>query len=314
MKTSGKVMLLILCCSALIVGCKRKDKNIDVDKTIKRNGISTTLTKEEHFKLAAFLMSSGVIDSGGFANKISEIKSESSQKNKSSIANNSSSADGSGIGHEEQRLGTFTTLFASNITQGDADYATVAGASPSARTLRKGIRAVNENYLTFRVRGNRIKTVIPFVAVIDKNASNNRGHLVKIAEQVGAPPRLVPDGPHWGTLSSDRLAYLQSVDKKGNTSMVNIVALGSELRKSAISTTGEVKIITHADVIRYKAGTAIEPGFKLSTFGNVYNSYTLTGILRITYNGAGFSGSSDDKPGFTCFSIVKCEQVGLLKN
>jgi len=312
MKTSGKLMLLLFYCSALMVGCKRKDKSISVD--LKNNGISTNLTNEERLKLAAFLMSSAVLDSAGFATKISEIRRESSQKNKSSIANNSSSADASGIGHEEQSLGTFSALFASNITQGDADYATVAAASPSARTLRKGIRAVNENYLTFTVRGNRLKTVIPFVAVIDKNASNDRGHLVKIAEQVGAPPRLVPDGPHWGTLSSVRLAYLQSVDKKGNTSMVNIVALGSELRKSAISTTGEVKIITDSDVIRYKAGKALEPGFNLSTFGNVYNSYTLSGILRITYNGAGFSGRSDDKPGFTCFSTVKCEQNGLLKN
>jgi hypothetical protein len=314
MKTSGKLMLLLCYCSALIVGCKRKDKNINVDKIIKRNGISTQLTNEEYSKLTAFLMNNAVIDSAGFATKISEIRREISQKNKSSIANNSSMVNDSGFSHEEQSLGTFSALFASNITQGDADYATVAGASPSARTLRKGIRAVNENYLTFRVRGNRIKTVIPFVAVIDKNAQNDRGHLVKIVEQVGAPPRLVPDGPHWGTLSSDRPAFLQSIHTKGNTSMVNFVALGSELRKSAISTTGEVKIITDADVIRYKAGKAIEPGFNLSTFSNVYNSYTLSGILRITYNGAGFSGRSDDKPGFTCFSTLKCEQAGLLKN
>lgn len=314
MKTSGKLMLLLLCCSALIVGCKRKDKNINVDKTIKRVGISTKLTNEEYLKLTAFLMSSAVIDSAGFANKINEIKSESSQKNKSSIANNSSSADGSGTDHEEQNFGSLTTLFASNINQGDADYATVTAASPAATTLRKGVRAVNENYLTFAVRGNRIKTVIPFVAVIDKNALNDRGHLVKIAEQVGALPHLVPDGPHWGTFSSVGPAWLQSVHTQGNTSMVNVVAMGNEIRKSAISTTGEVKIITDADVIRYKAGKAIEPGFNLSTFGNVYNSYTLSGILRITYNGAGFSGSSDDKPGFTCFSTLKCKQDGLLKN
>jgi hypothetical protein len=314
MKTSGKLMLLLFYCSALMVGCKRKDKNVSVNKTLKNNGISTNLTNEEHLKLTAFLMSSAVIDSADFANKISEIKSQSSRKNKSSIINNSSSADASGIDHEEQSLGTFTTLFASNINQADADYATVTGTSPAATTLRKGIRAVNENYLTFTVRGNRIKTVIPFVAVIDKNAQNDRGHLVKIIEQVGAPPRLVPDGPHWGALPSVRPAYLQSVHTKGNTSMVNIVALGSELRKSAISSTGEVKIITDADVTRYKAGKAIEPGFNLPTFGNVYNSYTLSGILRITYNGAGFSGSSDDKPGFTCFSTLKCKQDGLLKN
>ncbi|XHR97301.1 hypothetical protein ACFJIV_11975 [Mucilaginibacter sp. UC70_90] len=314
MKTSGKLMLLLLCCSVLTVGCKRKDKNINVDKTIKRRGISTILTEEEHLKFTAFLMSSAVIDSAGFANKINEIKSESSQKNKSSIANNSSSVDANGTGYEEQNFCSFTTLFTSNINQGDADYRNVTAASPAATTLRKGIRAVDENYLTFAVRGNRIKTVIPFVAVIDKNALNDRGHLVKIAEQVGALPHLVPDGPHWGTLSSDRLAFLQSINTKGNTTMVNFVALGSELRKSAISTTGEVKIITDADIIRYKAGKAIEPGFNLSTFGNVYNSYTLSGILRITYNDAGFSGRSEDKPGFTCFSTLKCEQDGLLKN
>ncbi len=307
-------MLLLLCCSALIVGCKRKDKNINVDKTIKRNGISTTLTKEEHLKLTAFLMSSAVIDSASFANKISEIRRESSQKNKSSIANNSSSANASGTGYEEQNFGSFTTLFASNINQGDADYATVTGASPAATTLRKGIRAVNENYLTFTVRGNKIKTVIPFVAVIDKNALNDRGHLVKIAEQVGAPPRLVPDGPHWGIFSSVGPAYLQSVHTQGNTNMVDIVAMGSEIRKSVISTTGQVKIITDADIIRYKAGKAIEPGFNVSTFGNFYNSYTLTGTLRITYNGAGFMRSTEDTPGFTCFSTVKCKQTGLLKN
>jgi hypothetical protein len=96
--------------------------------------------------------------------------------------------------------------------------------------------------------------------------------------------------------------------------MVDIVAMGSEIRKSVISTTGQVKIITDADVNRYIAGKAIEPGFNVSTFGNVYNSYTLSGTLRITYNGAGFSGSSDDAPGFTCFSTVKCKQTGLLKN
>jgi hypothetical protein len=314
MKTSGKLMLLLLCCSALIVGCKRKDKNINVDKTIKRNGISTTLTKEEHLKLTAFLMSSAIIDSASFANKISEIKSESSQKNKSSIANSPSSADASGTGYEEQNFGSFTTLFASNINQGDADYATVTGASPAATTLRKGIRAVNETYLTFTVRGNRIKTVIPFVAVIDKNPLNDRGHLVKIAEQVGAPPHLVPDGPHWGTFSSVGPAYLQLVHTQGNTSMVDIVAMGNEIRKRVVSTTGEVKIIADADVTKYKAGTAIDAGLIVSTLDNIYNNYTLTGTLRITYNGAGFMRSTDDTQGFTCFSTVKCKQTGLLKN
>jgi hypothetical protein len=182
MKTSGKLMLLLLYCSALMVGCKRKDKNINVDKTIKSNGISTKLTNEEHLNLTKFLISSAVLDSADFANKINEIKSESSQKNKPSIANDPSSVDVSGTGHEEQSLGTFTTLLSSNITRGEADYATVAGASPSARTVRKGFRVVNENYLTFTVRGNRIKMVIPFVAVIDKNASNDRGLLIKIDE------------------------------------------------------------------------------------------------------------------------------------
>jgi hypothetical protein len=314
MKTSGKLMLLLLCCSALTVGCKRKDKNINVDKIIKRNGISTRLTNEEYSKLTAFLMNNAVIDSAGFATKISEIRRESSQQNKSSIANNSSRVNDSGISHEEQNFGSFTTLYPYNINQGDADYRNVAGALPRATTMRKGFRVVNEDYLTFTVRGNRIKMVIPFVAVIDKNASNDRGHLVKIDEQDGAPPRLVPDGPHWGVFSSVGPAYLQSVHTKGNTNMVNIVAMGSEIRKSAISTTGQVKIITDADVIRYKAGKAIEPGFNLSTFGNVYNNYTLSGALRITYNGAGFTESSDVKPGFTCLSTLKCEQDGLLKN
>lgn len=305
MKTSGKLMLFLLCCSALIVGCKRKDKNINVDKTIKSRGISTTLTEEEHLKLTAFLMSSAVIDSAGFANKISEIKSESSRKNKSSIANNASSADAGGTEHEEQNFGSLTTLFASNINQGDADYATVTAASPAATTLRKGVRALNENYLTFTVRGNRIKAVIPFVAVIDKNALNDRGHLVKIAEQVGALPHLVPDGPHWGTFSSFGPAWLQSVHTQGNTSMVNVVAMGSEIRKRVVSSTGEVKILSDADATRYKAGTALD---------YVYNNYTLSCIIRVTYNGAGFMGSLDDTPCFTCFSIIKCKQGGILRN
>ncbi|MFS2189746.1 hypothetical protein ACCC92_23930 [Mucilaginibacter sp. Mucisp84] len=304
MKTSGKLMLPLLCCSALIVGCKRKDKNINVDKTIKRNGISTTLTKEEHLKLTAFLMSSAVIDSAGFTNKINEIKSESSQQNKSSIANNSSSIDTNGTGYEEQNFGSFTTLFTYNINQGDADYRNVAGASATATTLRKGFRAVNESYLTFAVRENRIKTVIPFVAVIDKNALNDRGHLVKIAEQVGALPHLVPDGPHWGTFSSVGPTWLQSVHTQGNTTMVNVVAMGSEIRKRVVSSTGEVKILSDADATRYKAGTALD---------NVYNNYTLSGIIRVTYNGAGFMRSSDDTPRFTCFSTLKCKQDGILR-
>jgi hypothetical protein len=314
MKTSGKLMLLLLYCSALTIGCKIKDKNINEDKTIKSNGISTKLTNEEHLKLTKFLTSSAVIDSAGFENKINEIKRESSQKNKSSIANNVSVVDANGIGYEEQNFGSFTTLFAYNIGQSDADYRTVAGASPGATTLRKGFRAVSENYSTFAIRGNRIKMVIPFVAVIDKNALNDRGHLVEIAEQVGAPPHIVPDGPHWGTYSSSGLAYLQTIYTQGNTSLVNVVALGSEMRKRVISTTGEVKLAGEADVTRYKAGTETGPGFIVSALDNVYNSYTLTGTVRITYNGAGFIGGLHDTPGFTYFSSVKCKQTGLLRN
>ena len=186
-------------------------------------------------------------------------------------------------------------------------------SAPYTSGIRKGFKAINEEYSTFVIRGNRIKSVVPFVAVIDKYVSNNQGRLIKIAAQVGAPPFMLPDGPHWGVYAPVGQAYLQSNTIQGNTGIVDVAAMGNETRTIIRSTSNDVKITAEVDATIYKAGAELGAGWIISSSENVYNNYTLAGTLRITYNGAGFQDSYD-LPGFSYFSTLKITQTGLLRN
>lgn len=305
--------LLIFFTSAAIAGCKKQDQDSMIERPVNDESVYSTLTNEEHLKLTEYLKSGAIIDSADFVNKINALKQESSQKNKSLYINKISSVtDGSSVSSEEINAANFLTLSASEVYQGEPDYYNVASV-PATSGIRKAFKAINEEYSTFVIRGNRIKSVVPFVAVIDKYVSNNQGRLIKIAAQVGAPPFMLPDGPHWGVYAPVGQAYLQSNTIQGNTSIVDVAAMGNETRTIIRSTSNDVKITAEVDATIYKAGAELGAGWIISSSENVYNNYTLAGTLRITYNGAGFQDSYD-LPGFSYFSSLKITQTGLLRN
>jgi|GEM_PF-2477988 len=140
----------------------------------------------------------------------------------------------------------------------------------------------------------------------------SQSRLIKIGAQASAPPFMLPDEPHWSVYAPVGSAYLQSILLQSNTGVVDIAAMGNETRTVVYHTSGETKITAEVDATIYKAGAELE-GWNISTSSNTYNKYTLSGIVRITYNGAGLQHNYK-LPGLSYFSNLKVTQTDLLRN
>lgn len=316
MKTSGKLTLLLICISAMIAGCKKQNQDLTtIEKPVNGKGFHATLTNEEYSKMMEYLTSAEKIDSADWVNKINALKYETSQKGKSvSQIKTLALGDGNTNGSEELNAFDFHTLGALNIYQGDWDYSTVATTGSNVSiTEKKGFRIFNEELSTFAIRGNIIRSVVPFVAVIRlPYTPGSQGSLLGISQMAQNPPILEPHGSGWGTYEPSGVSWIQETVRQGNTSIANVAILGKETRSRIVSISGEVKFTGEVNAGVYKAGAELSTGWVIQSSNIVYNSYTLSGALRITYNGGGVDEYG--LPTFTYVSNLKIKQTGILRN
>jgi hypothetical protein len=315
MKKTSKLTLLLICISAIIAGCKKQSQDLTIKKPVNGKGIHATLTNEEYSKMMEYLTSTEKIDSADWVNKINALKYETIQKGKSaSQIKTLALGDANTVGSDELNAFDFNTLGSLEIYQGDVDYSTIVTTGSNVSiTEKKGFRIFNEELSTFAIRGNTIRSVVPFVAVIRlPNTPGSQGSLLGISQMAQNLPILEPHGSGWGTYEPSGVSWIQETVRQGNTSIANVAILGKETRSRIVSISGDVKFTGEVNAGVYKAGAELSTGWVIQSSNIVYNSYTLSGALRITYNGGGINDAG--LPTFTYVSNLKITQTGILKS
>lgn len=315
MKIIQKKMLLALACAIVMVGCEKKSIDSEPEKPLttsansKSRGIQIALNSVEQAKLAEIIKAGGIKDSADFVAKVNEIKTQNVRARNFLSSTNSTDNESEGYfeGEEEANFASFYTVEVQEVNEYDPNYSSVLAAIPQSQGIPlKGFKGVAMENKRFAIRGNLIMFTIPYVAVVKMSGNPT---VVRISEQLGAPPYMSSAGPFWGEYTPNPYpAYVQSL--YGNAASVH--AQGSEKRTVIYGTNGNMKLSVNTNLQLYQAGMELEAGFTITSSSNTYNNYVMTGtfslaILSMDYYNGG-------EPTFGLISSIKCTQTGILRN
>ena len=282
--------LAALAVSVLLFACKKQYSAISSDPT--SSTVHVPLTKEQFNSLQTLLKTSHVKDSGGFMQLVRSVQSVHKTK--------ISTDDPPPYEGEEDTWDAFYVEGGSQWDQVDVPF----DVNPYDYVGTRAYNGIYRENQTFAIRGNQIIASIPFVVTCALDI--NSWYPVKISKGIGNQLQILPINGGWGTVTQTTANNWLD----GETDQAGIHAEAQEVRTKVTSTTGAVKISTTADISVFKVGAELSAGFTIQTAENIYNQYTMDGVVMVTVQGYGTVGP----PFITPYGQIHCTDVGILSN